>query len=176
MRGLLDLLESERKETRISVERRQSALGAVRGQFLPAFLAVTRTDYGAELARLDFAQHAEESRQTINQWVEDQTAGKIKDLILSAAASSGRPACLDQCRLFQGGLDRPFQKELDEGRGFSALRAADVKAPLMHTRHRFRYPATDGVQILELPYGDGSLSMIALLPEKQDGLADLEAG
>ena len=44
----------------------------------------------------------------------------------------------------------------------------------MHTRHRFRYAAVDGVQILELPYVGDSLSLIALLPEKQDGLPDLE--
>ena len=44
----------------------------------------------------------------------------------------------------------------------------------MHTRHRFRYAAVDGVQILELPYVGDSLSLIALLPEKQDGLPGLE--
>ena len=44
----------------------------------------------------------------------------------------------------------------------------------MHTRQHVRYAAVDGVQILELPYVGDSLSLIALLPEKQDGLSGLE--
>ena len=44
-------------------------------EFLPAFLQITRDNYGAELARLDFSQ-TEDARQTINTWVEDQTQDK----------------------------------------------------------------------------------------------------
>src|SRR4051812_15648899 len=51
-------------------------------EFLPAFLKITRDDYGAELARLDFLQ-TEKARQQINQWVEQQTNNKIVDLIPS---------------------------------------------------------------------------------------------
>ena len=45
----------------------------------------------------------------------------------------------------------------------------------MHRWDEFRYGAVDDLQILELPYGDGSLSMVVLLPKEIDGLADLEA-
>lgn len=93
MRDMLATWKSKEKKQgyQLSVANR---LWAQTGQpFLPAYLAVTRTDYGAELARLDFARHAEESRQTINQWVEDQTAGKIKDLILMPPNSVVRGSC-----------------------------------------------------------------------------------
>ena len=50
-----------------------------------------------------------------------------------------------------------------------------IKVPLMHRSDEFRYGAVDDLQILELPYGDGSLSMVVLLPKEVDGLADLEA-
>ena len=49
--------------------------------FLPGFLAVTREHYGAELAQVDFARQTEQARQRINAWVEEQTQGKIRDLI-----------------------------------------------------------------------------------------------
>ncbi len=45
------------------------------------FLDTTRDHYGAELGRLDFVRDAENSRQTINRWVEEQTNERIKDLI-----------------------------------------------------------------------------------------------
>ncbi len=175
MRGLLASWKSNEKKQgfRLNVANR---LWAQTGeQFLPAFLAVTRTDYGAELARLDFATHAEQARQTINQWVEDQTGGKIKDLILSAAQLSAARLVLTDAVYFKGDWANPFKKNLTKDEDFRLAAQQKIKAPLMHMRHRFRYATADGLQILELPYGDGSLSMIALLPEKQDGLADLEA-
>ena len=141
---------------------------------MPAYLAVTRTDYGAELARLDFAHQAEQSRQTINQWVEDQTAGKIKDLILSATQLSGARLVLTNAVYFKGDWTDPFKKSRTKDEDFHLSPEQTVKAPLMHTRHRFRYASVDGMQVLELPYGDRSLSLIVLLPAKKDGLAALE--
>jgi serpin B len=174
MRDMLATWKAKEKKQgyQLSVANR---LWAQTGQpFLPAYLAVTRTDYGAELARLDFAQHAEESRQAINHWIEDQTAGKIKDLILSAAQISGARLVLTNAVYFKGDWTDPFKKNLTKDEDFHLSAQQTVKAPLMHTRHHFRYAASDGLQVLELPYGDRSLSLIVLLPEKKDGLAKLE--
>jgi serpin B len=46
---------------------------------------------------------------------------------------------------------------------------------MMHRWDEFQYGAVDNLQILELPYGDGSLSMVVLLPKEIDGLTNLEA-
>jgi serine protease inhibitor len=175
MRELLASWKSSDKKQgfQLSVANR---LWAQTGQpFLPAYLTVTRTDYGAELARLDFAKDAEQSRQTINQWVEDQTAGKIKDLILSAAQLSGARLVLTNAVHFKGDWTDPFKKNLTKDEDFHVSLEQTVKAPLMHTRHHFRYAASDGLQVLELPYSDRSLSLVVLLPAKKDGLAELEA-
>lgn len=51
----------------------------------------------------------------------------------------------------------------------------DFKVPMMHRTGNCRYSALDDLQISELPYGDGSLSMIVLLPKRVDGLEELEA-
>jgi serpin B len=45
----------------------------------------------------------------------------------------------------------------------------------MYQEDDFRYAAAEGLQILELPYGDKSLSMLVVLPEALDGLSDVEA-
>jgi serpin B len=58
---------------------------------------------------------------------------------------------------------------------FHISSAETVKVPMMHQTEKFAYVASDGVQVLSLPYGrDFSLSMVVLLPGKIDGLADLE--
>ncbi|MEM9488233.1 MAG: serpin family protein, partial [Myxococcota bacterium] len=49
--------------------------------FIDAFVAQTRTDYGAEMARVDFRTKSEEIRKTINAWIAEQTKNKIPELI-----------------------------------------------------------------------------------------------
>jgi len=44
----------------------------------------------------------------------------------------------------------------------------------MYQQEKFRYAAVNGLQVLEMPYGDESLSILILLPEKVDGIPDLE--
>ena len=45
---------------------------------------------------------------------------------------------------------------------------------MMHQVAAARYASVDEVQLLQLTYGDGSLSMVVLLPAKVDGLESLE--
>ena len=96
-------------------------------------------------------------------------------MILSASQLSEARLVLTNAVYFKGDWTDPFKKEQTKNEDFRLSAQQTVKAPLMHARHSFKYAMADGVQILELPYGDGSLSMLALLPENKDGLADLEA-
>ena len=50
-------------------------------QFLQPFLDLTRKNYGAGLREVDFVDATEQARQIINNWVEEKTRDKIKDLI-----------------------------------------------------------------------------------------------
>jgi len=66
---------------------------------------------------------------------------------------------------------------------FSLAGGGDVSVPFMHTETRFKFfhetgrlfgLGPGGVSLLDLPYGDGSYSMIVLLPDRRTGLAGLE--
>lgn len=143
-------------------------------EFLPAFLQITRDKYGAGLARLNFAQ-TEDARQTINGWVEDQTEDKITDLIPVGVLSADTKLVLTNAIYFHGIWSDPFKKDRTKDEDFHLTATDKIKVPMMHRWDEFRYGAVDDLQILELPYGDGSLSMVVLLPKAIDGLADLEA-
>ncbi len=143
-------------------------------QFLPEFLGITREMYGAELAPLNFAQ-TEQARQTINSWIEDQTKKKITDLIPVGAIDSDTKLVLTNAVYFHGIWTDPFKKDRTKEKDFHLTSSDKIKVPLMHRMDDYRYGEVDDLQILELPYGDGSLSMVVLLPKKVDGLADLEA-
>ncbi len=143
-------------------------------QFLPEFLGITREIYSAELARLNFAQ-TEQARQTINGWVEDQTENKIMDLIPVGTINSATELVLTNAVYFHGIWTRPFKKDRTKEEAFHLTTSEKIKVPVMYRRDEYRYGEVDNVQLLELPYSDGSLSMVVLLPTEVDGLANLEA-
>jgi serpin B len=142
--------------------------------FLPRFLDITGTKYGAQLARIDFAEKTEESRKTINQWVEDQTEEKIKNLLPAGSLSRDSRLVLTNAVYFKGEWTKPFKTERTRDEDFHLTATEKVRTPLMHQQDDFRYAAVDGLQLLELPYGNKSLSMVILLPEEVEGLAQLE--
>ncbi|MDG2127826.1 MAG: serpin family protein [Fuerstiella sp.] len=143
-------------------------------EFLPEFLTVTRDNYGAELARLNFAQ-TEDARQAINGWVEDQTEDNITELLPVGVISAQTKLVLTNAVYFHGVWSDPFEKDRTKDEDFHLTTTDKIKVPMMHRRDKFRYGAADDLQILELPYGDGSLSMVVLLPREIDGLLDLES-
>jgi len=143
-------------------------------QFLPGFIDLTRDKYAAELVQLDFAD-SENSRQTINTWVEEQTDKKILDVIPSGFLTTDTRLVLTNAVYFRGNWAEQFRKEATRDQDFQLNTTTKVEVPMMHRTGQCRYCAIDNLQVLELPYGDGSLSMIILLPNAVDGLDSLEA-
>ena len=173
MRAVLSSWKTSDKKQGYRLEVANRLWGQEGFKFLADYLRVTREDFGAELARLDFNQ-AETARETINKWVEDNTQDKIKNLIPSASAVKGARLVLTNAVYFKGDWREQFNKSRTKDESFHVSATHKVQAPLMNEQHHFQYAEEDGVQLLELPYGDGSLSMVVLLPKKIDGLAELE--
>ena len=142
--------------------------------FLPDFLAVTRDDFHTELAEVDFIGHTELARETINEWVEKQTQDKIKDLVTRGVLTDLTRLVFTNAIYFKGDWTRPFPKAATRDEIFHVSSDKTTTAPLMHKTDDFKFAAVDGLKALELPYGNGDLSTVVLLPDEIDGLADLE--
>ena len=174
MQKLLSVWNSQAVDAgyRLAIANR---LWAAKGyEFLPQFLNVTRADYGAELARLDFHQ-VEAARNTINRWVEEKTAGKIRDLIPPGAVNANSKLVLTNAVYFKGEWTKKFEKNRTKEEDFHVSVSSKVKSHLMHQQEQYRYASVEGLQVLELPYGNKDLAMIVLLPDKIDGLPELES-
>ena len=79
-------------------------------KFVPDFLKVTREMYRAELGQVNFQSQTEAARQTINRWVEQQTAGKIQNLIPVGRLSPQSRLVLTNAIYFKGDWETPFKK------------------------------------------------------------------
>ncbi|VVC02103.1 Serpin (serine protease inhibitor) [uncultured archaeon] len=177
-------LNAPGKDYRLSVA---NALWAEQGYaFLPAYLAAAESYYGGKATNLDFIGATEASRATINSWVENQTNGRIKDLIPQGAISSDTRLVLTNAIYFKGTWVEQFNEELTKEEDFRKSASSTVKAQMMHQEASFNYAENSQLQILQMPYagtirheeyGDiisaGNLSMVIVLP-KNDDLSSLE--
>jgi serpin B len=142
-------------------------------KFLPAFLELTERDFGAGVNRVDF-DNAAEAAKRINDWVEQKTEDKIRNLITPGALGSDTKLVLANAIYFKGNWETPFSKARTEQEDFYLSGKQKVTAPLMHRGGSFNYFDGGTFQALEIPYKTGELSMIVLLPNKTDGLSRLE--
>jgi serpin B len=143
--------------------------------FRKEFIALLRRDYGATVTQLDFAAEPEKSRQTINNWVEDRTQDKIKDLIGPGLINSGTSLVLANAIYFKGDWAARFKKDLTKDEPFHLDENRTTPVPLMAQTGEFLFAQDEKTQALELPYAGGRLSMVVLLP-KLGGLDELEKG
>jgi serpin B len=135
-------------------------------EFLPEFLDTLALNYGAGLRLVDFINATEEARQAINQWVEDQTEEKIKNLIPEGTLNEMTRLVLANAIYFNAGWMYPFEEANTKDSSFHLLDGSTVTAPFMSQEEEFRYAEGDGYKAVELPYVGGKTSMVILLPEE----------
>jgi len=134
-------------------------------QFLTNFLDVLAENYGAGLRLLDFINTPEESRITINNWVSDQTEGRIEDLIPQGVIDALTRLVLTNAIYFNAAWQYPFDEDITEDGTFYLLDGGEVIVPMMSQTESLSYAEGDGYQAVELLYDGGELSMVILLPQ-----------
>jgi serpin B len=148
-------------------------------QFLSPFLDVLAENYGAGLRLLDFINAPEKSRITINDWVSEQTEGRIEDLIPQGVIDKLTRLVLTNAIYFNAAWLYPFDGELTADGTFYLLDGSQIIVPMMSQTESLRYLDGDGYQAIELPYDGSELAMVIMLPDtgKFDAFEDsLDAG
>lgn len=143
-------------------------------QFLREYIDLIETEYGGKLTEVDFVNAVETARATINQWVEEKTNQKIKELIKPGVLGAMTRLVLTNAIYFKGNWASQFDKDRTRQAPFTLLNGDKIDVPMMNKTEEFPHMATENFQTLELPYVDNELSMIIFLPNEPDGLGDFE--
>lgn len=125
--------------------------------------------YGGKASNVDFVSEPEKSRQTINIFIAEQTRDKIKDLIAPGMIDPLTRLILTNAIYFKGTWEWEFDKKKTRDLPFFITENNEVQVPMMYMdpdKARFNYSLTDELQILELPYKGGDISMLVLLPRQ----------
>lgn len=142
--------------------------------FKQPFLDTTGNDYGAPLEPVDFKSDHEAARLRINDWVEDRTHDKIRDLLPKGSIDDKARLVLTNAIYFDGSWKHEFDKAATRFEPFYA-NGGDAPVSMMNQLRHFQYADLPSFQMLEMPYAGDDLSLVALLPKERGGLAGLEA-
>lgn len=142
--------------------------------FLESFVLTLKEAYKAEVRDVDFTKEAEKVRQDINRWVEEATAGLIKDLIPAGGVTGDTGMVLVNAVYFKGSWVREFEKALTKERPFHLAGGSKVEVPMMSRSGDSEAVAVGkGVKMLRLAYKGDNVVMDVLLPDARDGLPKL---
>jgi serpin B len=142
-------------------------------KFHKEYLAHLQKFFGVKITPIDFSDEAS-ARKKINGWVEEKTANKIRDLIPAGVLDNLTRMVLVNAIYFKGDWAAKFDPQLTREGSFWVKPDQETKAQMMTCRHTFRIAEFDDLQLLELPYAGGSLSMLVILPLEVDGLMGVE--
>ena len=140
-------------------------------KFLEDYMNTIQRYYAGKVTNLDFVNDTENSRITINKWVEEQTNNKIKDLIPQGVLDSLTRLVLTNAIYFKGMWVKQFDKEDTIEEDFRISPDKTIKVPMMRLTGEeaiFNYAETEELQILEMLYDGEELSMLILLPKEND--------
>lgn len=145
-------------------------------RFKCRYLRTTQKSYNSPVKRLDFSGKPNASRIEINQWVEELTRDRIKDLLPDGSISSLTKMVLTNAIYFKGQWDKKFETENTRDDIFTTLEGKQVKTPMMNAKEKFNVYQGDGISLLELPYQGNDFSMLVLLPNEDRSIGEIERG
>jgi serpin B len=134
-------------------------------RFLDTFLDTLAVNYGAGLRLLDFASDPEASRLAINDWVSDQTEGRIEEMVPRGAIGPMTRLILTNAIYFNAAWAERFKGMQTEPGAFHLLDGSQVTVPMMWHAASYGYAKGKRYQAVELPYDGHELSMVILLPK-----------
>ncbi|CAK8695594.1 unnamed protein product [Clavelina lepadiformis] len=132
--------------------------------------------YESEIESKNFKQKSERSRLEINQWVEDESNGKFKDLLPPGSIDNLTRLVVVNAVYFKGDWMRKFLQKDSMIMDFHINERKCVKSFMMSVKDEFNYyyDCELKVQVLELPYQGNDISLVLFVPDKIFGLKKLE--
>lgn len=157
--ALSQILENPDPKVKLSIA---NSLWAREGiSFKPEFIQIAQKFYEAKVTNLDFKNPNAVS--TINNWVSQNTNGKIPTIIDQIDPSA--VLFLINAIYFKGSWAKEFPKNATQELPFTLLNGTRKQHPLMSQSGKYRYYENESFQAVSLPYGAGRLSLYVFLPQ-----------
>lgn len=139
----------------------------------PAFLALSREGFAAEIATLDYALPVAAAGR-INEWIAAKTRLLIPRLVEPGSLSPQARLTIANAVYFKAPWDHRFKVGNTRPAPFTLMDGTRVDVPTMQQTIDCAIAETADVRVLCLPYRGQRFEMVVVLPSRNDGLAETE--
>ncbi|HEY9700886.1 MAG TPA: serpin family protein, partial [Allocoleopsis sp.] len=168
-------LKEQQKELEYKFIQANGMWGQKGDKFLKSFTQTLSNSYEANITEIDF-KNSDNARTKINTWIKDKTQKKITEIIPQGMLNEKTKLVLTNAVYFQANWAIEFLPEKTQKAPFKISNKKQVEVSMMHSKPtEFGYSKREDLEIIELPYKGGEMSMIILLPNKVNGLGELES-
>lgn len=133
------------------------------------YLQTVKDSYRAEVKEANL-MHAD-AMDAINQWVNDKTSGMIPSIY---DKPPGGVAVLINAIYFNGGWMDEFDPANTAEEEFTLSDGTTQKIPMMKREARYSYKEGASWQAIRIPYGDGRMHMLVILPKETSSMDELQ--
>jgi serine protease inhibitor len=133
------------------------------------FMKTNQAFYDAKVSELNFS--SPKAPDTINDWVNKNTNGKIPKMIESIDAME--VLILMNAVYFNGGWKKEFQPSATKEESFKLQDGSTTQVQMMAQTGTYEYLQEEEFQAIRLPYGDGQMDMLVILPDASSSLGAL---
>ncbi len=138
--------------------------------FNPSFVQRNQKFYDATVTALDFGAPA--TVQTMNNWVKENTRGKIDKII--DRINPNQALFLMNAVYFKGKWTNEFNQQQTEEKPFYLTDGSQKQQPFMQQQGRYSYYETEKFQAISLPYGNERVSLYVFLPKSKSSLSQFQ--
>ncbi|XP_032306468.1 serine protease inhibitor 42Dd [Drosophila ananassae] len=141
----------------------------------PDFNVTAMEFFNAQADAVDLL-HPDAAVNKVNKWLEKQTFYTVKNLLKPSSLSPKTSVVLVNSLFFRAKWAKSFPLENTSPEDFWINLRQRMELPMMRQTGHFRYGESKRLkaQILQLPFEDSNLTMMIILPNEIDGLAEME--
>jgi serpin B len=155
---------SEHEATRLSLA---NALWVQTGYPIhPAYVASLSEGLNAEARNVDFDGRPSEVVRTINSWIAERTANRIRSILSEGQLTSLTRSILTNAIYLKAPWEQTFEEQLTRPLPFHLSDGTRIEVPTMFQTVHHDYAEDGGLQFLQIRYQDSRVSMLILLPER----------
>lgn len=131
--------------------------------------------FGRDAQTMDFTKDPAKARRKINAWIENETNGKIKDLIPAGGITRWTTIVIANALYFHSKWQYQFDAAKTVSASFHVSPVESIQVPFMKLTANLMYGISETLKatILELPYSNQNFSMLIMLPDASQGIDSL---
>lgn len=137
-----------------------------------SYVEAVKTAFDAEVNDIDFTR-VTEAQNTLNSWCSKKTNGLIKETSLQVDADM--KLVLANAAYFKGKWADPFEKSATTKADFTNENGDKSQVNMMSQTEYISYDSTGKYDAVVLPYGNGTFSMVLVLPAAGSDINALSA-